>query len=123
MNNEDGLRRYMPATDVVKAPEGFSSKVMSRIYMEKKPVKEERSFMVPVVSGLVFLTLVVAAMLLPDYSLNLPDLNFPENFSFSFPELSSGIIIPRNSFYIITGIIFIALFDSGLHKIFRKNKL
>lgn len=122
MNREDGLRRYMQTEDIGKAPEGFSSKVMMRIYIEKKPVKEKNS-MVLVIYGAVFLALIIVALFVPGNSLNIPEFNFPDNFSFTFPELSSGIIIPRTAIYILAGIVSIALFDSGLRLIFRKDRL
>ncbi|MGE5420792.1 MAG: hypothetical protein ACM3UT_11440 [Chloroflexota bacterium] len=119
---EDGLRRYMDAESIEQAPEGFSSKVMSHIYMEKKPVSTEKSSMVPVVFGALFLALAVAALFVPEGSMPLPDFKFPENFNFSFPELTSGITIPQIVFYIIAGVVFLAVFDSGLHHIFRKEQ-
>lgn len=122
-SGDDGLRRYMHPHDIAKAPEGFSSKVMMRIYMEKKPVKQEKNYIVPVIYGAVFLTLTIVALFVPGNSLALPEFNFPENFSFSFPELSSGIMIPRTLIYILAGIVSIALFDSGLRMIFRRDKL
>ena len=119
---EDILRQYIEAKDIRKAPEGFSSKVMSRIHMETRPVRSENKFIVPVISGTVFLVLTVTTLLVTERSLNLPDINWPVDFNFSFPELSSKVRVPQITIYAIAGIGLLALLDSMFCSTFRREK-
>lgn len=120
--NDDVLRKFLKGTDIQKAPEGFSSKVMSHIYMEVKPVRPERNYLIPVVFGSVFALLTIAALFVPESSFNFPEIRLPENINFTFPELWSAVNIPHIFTYIVAGVIVIAVFDSGLKTLFRKVK-
>lgn len=119
---EDILRQYIDAEDIVKAPEGFSSQVMSRIYMEAKPVRSENKMVVPVVSSMVFIMLTAVTLLVTERTLNLPDINWPDNFNFSFPELGSSLKLPHITLYAIAGIALIILIDSVFIAAIRRKK-
>lgn len=121
-SKEDILLQYIDAEDIRKAPEGFSSKVMSHIYMETKPVRSENRLIVPVVSAAVFLVLTVAALLVTERTLNLPEINWPGDFSFSLPDLGSRMRVPQITIYVIAGIAMITLLDSVLAPVFRREK-
>ncbi|HEX2969646.1 MAG TPA: hypothetical protein VHO46_11150 [Bacteroidales bacterium] len=119
---DDILSEYLRAGDREPAPEGFSSKIMSHVYMETKPVRKEKTYGIPVISAVVFLALIIAAMLIPHDTFTLP-FNLPGSFSIAFPDIPDRKL-PLTAGYIITGIIIIALFDSALNLIFRrKNNL
>lgn len=132
LKKDDVLRQYINARNIRKAPEGFSSKVMSHIYMEAKPVHREKTYIVPLVSAAIFLALILAAFLISDTSFILPELNIPglnipeftihEKLHFSFPELSGESVIPRTLIYIVCGTVAIAIFDFALNTIFRGEK-
>lgn len=119
---EDILLSYFDSEKIKKAPAGFSSKVMSHIYMEVKPVKSESNLIVPVISMAVFMLLTIATLLVTDRTLNLPDINWPGSFNFSFPDLDSHLRIPQIMVYAIAGVVLIALLDSVFVSRFRKEK-
>lgn len=119
---EDILTRYIDPEKKLKAPEGFSLKVMSHIYMEAKPVRAENKLIVPIISAAVFLVLAAATMLVTERSFNLPELHMPVNFDFSFPDLSSRVRMPQISLYVIAGVVLITLLDSVLTSRFRREK-
>jgi hypothetical protein len=119
---EDILRQYIDTKDIRKAPEGFSSKVMSRIHMEARPVRSENKLIVPVISGTVFLVLTVTTLLVTERSINLPEIAWPVDFNFSFPDLSSKMKVPQITMYAIAGIVSLALLDLVLFSAFRREK-
>lgn len=119
---EDILRQYIDPENIRKAPEGFSSKVMSHIYLEAKPVRAENKVIIPVISVAVFLILTTAALFVTESSLTLPELNWPVDFNFSFPDISSKIRVPQIVLYLIGGIALITILDSVLISVFRREK-
>lgn len=132
LKKDDVLRQYLNAGDIHKAPEGFSSKVMSHIYMENRPVRKEKTYLVPLVSAAIFIALILATVLIPgtsdaiigfDFSkIKFPEFTIPEKLHFSVPEFSGGSGISRTLMYVICGMAAIAIFDFALNSVFRKDK-
>jgi hypothetical protein len=132
-HTEDFLRQYIDPERVEKAPEGFTSKVMTRIQFEKQPSELAQSvwrrISVPVISGTVILLLLAAAFLIPvseSDSMALPVLKLFKNIKSSLPEvdLSSvfNLTLPSVLFYVFIGIFVLTLLDRALGKIFHREK-
>jgi hypothetical protein len=131
---EDPLRKYINPDMNVKAPAGFTSKVMTQIQMERLTVKTKIKVRdknpVPYISATVTLILVAAAFLLQGEATGsstfssasklLKDLNIAlPKIDFSF---LSGIRVPEFLTYVLIGLFILAIFDQGLNRLFRKRK-
>src|SRR5450759_2266534 len=120
MNNqekhtEDILRQYIDPERIEKAPEGFTSKVMTRIQLENQPSEVAQSVWrknsVPVISGAVILLLLAAAFLIPGNeadSMALPILKLFKNIKSSLPEVNFSSVfnltLPSVLMYVFIGI-------------------
>ncbi len=139
MNNQekhidDNLKKFVGPEMSEKAPEGFTSKVMTRIQMMPVSEKTDRVVLkrslVPYVSAAVILILITASYILQgvdtspqsptiftnmlnNINLSLPKVNLSSLFRIKFPEFLS---------YIFFGLFFLALFDRGLYKLFHRRK-
>jgi hypothetical protein len=138
MNNqekysEDLLRQYITPEQVEKAPEGFTSKVMSQIQIEPLQLKERSRLrnrnLIPVISWAITVLLILAALLIPEsktdsvvltfsqlfngIKITLPEFDLSSVFNFSMPSLLT---------YIIIGILFLSLFDKMLSMFFHREK-
>jgi hypothetical protein len=138
MNNqekhtEDFLRQYIDPERIEKSPEGFTSKVMTRIQLEKQPSDVAhsgwRKTSVPVISAAVILLLLAAAFLIPGSesdSIALPVLKLFKNIKSSLPEvtLSSvfSLTLPSVLMYVFIGVFVLSLFDRALYRIFHREK-
>jgi hypothetical protein len=121
--DEDILRNYLSPEGIEKAPDGFSSKVMSRINLETRPEKmNERSLVLPVSAAVTALLVILTAFLVPGGSLALPDLSFPEKINFSLPDSIFGLIMPDIILYLIAGGVLLAVFDAALKGLFNREK-
>lgn len=130
---DDRLGEFIYPERIEKAPEGFTSKVMTRIHLESVPLKHEEKLrnrnLVPYISVAVTLLLIVATFLIPtdksdslslilleqfkNLKITLPAIDMSSYFSFSLPS----III-----YVFIGILILSLFDIALSGIFRGEK-
>jgi hypothetical protein len=135
MNSErdfkgDILKKYINPLKREEAPEGFTSRVMSRVSAEKIPVKNLlwKKNRVPVISLAIVILLVAIAILLPGESdaNNNPVMNIFRSLDLRFSQtaLSSvfRINLPSIITYTIIGIVCLSLFDKALSGIFRKNQ-
>jgi hypothetical protein len=132
-NKEDILRQYIDPERIEKAPEGFTSKVMTRIQVEAVPFKaigrlRNKSF-VPVISTAVTILLIVAAFLVPGSesdSMLLPGLKLIKNIKVSLPEIDITSIfrfnLPESLIYVFIGILILTLFDRALNVLFHREK-
>ena len=120
---DDALRKYLNPEEREEAPEGFSSKVMSHIYMEEKPVKQERSYRVPALFGGIFLTLaIITVLFIPASTYIIPDFKMPLSFDFSFPEFKSFPRVTPGLIYFLIAVLAILILDSALGSIFRRER-
>ena len=138
MNNqekhtEDFLRQYIDPESIEKSPEGFTSKVMTRIQLEKQPSEVAqnvwRKNSVPVISGAVILLFLAAAFLMPGSesdSIALPVLKLFKNIKSSLPEVNFSSVfsltLPSVLMYVFIGIFVLTLFDRALYGIFHREK-
>lgn len=131
--NEDLLRQYITSEQIEKAPEGFTSKVMSQIQME--PVQQkERSWLrhrslIPVISFSITVLLILAALLIPESKPDSVVLTFSQLFKsikFTLPEFDLSSIfsfrLPSLLIYVFIGILILSLFDRALNLLFHREK-
>jgi hypothetical protein len=127
---DDFLRQYIIPERSEKAPEGFTSKIMTRVQLETKVVEKARSRnLVPLISAMVTLLLTAVAFLIPgSQTSKLTDtvMNLFRNVNISVPslDLSSvfSLTLPSVTLYVVIGIFVLTLFDKALQGIFRKEK-
>lgn len=135
MNNqekykEDLLRQYITPESIEKAPEGFTSKVVTRIRIRSgSSIVAGRLWgksPVVIISSAVTLILLAIAFLIPASqpdSLAVPVLKLLKNMKLSLPELNMSSILsltlPSIIMYVFIGILILTLFDRALHRIFH----
>jgi hypothetical protein len=139
MNNqekyiEDNLKKYIGSEMREKAPEGFTSKVMTRVQMVPVPGKPDRVILnrslVPYITVAVSLILIFAAFLLQGrgstYEIPslLTNLFKPVNLTLPKVDLSTlfRIKFPEFMVYMFLGIFVLLIFDIGLNRLFHKGK-
>jgi hypothetical protein len=138
MNNqekyeEDLLKKYINPERIEMAPEGFTSKVMTRIQLEnaheKVAGRSMKKSLVPVISVGVTILLLSVAFLIPGSqtdSLTPAFLKLINNIKSLLPELSISSIfkltIPSVMMYVCVGILVLSVFDRALHGIFHSEK-
>jgi len=138
MNNqnkdqEDLLRQYINSDGIEKTSEGFTSKVMSRINLETVPLTavsgSVKRNLIPVISIVVTILLIVAALLSPASKsdiLTLPALNLFNNIKAALPNLKLSSIfstsLPSVMMYVFIGILLLTFFDRALYGIFHREK-
>jgi hypothetical protein len=132
-NMEDQLRKYINPERIEKAPEGFTSKVMTHIQFETIPIKQAGMLhnisLVPVISASVTILLIVAAFLIPGNktdSLAIPMAKLIKNIRFTLPEVNFTSLfsfnLPSMLIYLFFGILTLTLFDRALNGIFHRVK-
>jgi len=138
MNNrekhiEDPLRNYITPEVIEKAPDGFTSKVMTAIHQEPVPVRKMALFsgrnLVPAVSALVVIVLILLTFLLPgseNNNLLSPAMDFLKNIRISLPEFDItsflSFEIPATLIYVLIGILILSLLDRALNIVFHREK-
>ncbi|HLP74667.1 MAG TPA: hypothetical protein VK155_17305 [Bacteroidales bacterium] len=121
-SGRDVLKEYFNRTNIEKAPEGFTSKVMSHIYMQAKPARHKKKSPVPLLYAGMTGLLIIASLLLPEGTLRFPEISFPDWLRITFPQIGEGIKISPLMIYILAAAILLIVFDSGLKTLFRKEK-
>lgn len=131
--NDDLIRQYISPEKIEKAPEGFTSKVMTRIQIETIPLvvaqRSRKKNLVPLISAAVTLLLIVAAFLIPgseSESLTTAVQDLIKSIKFSLPEINLSSIfrlnLPSVTMYVFVGILLLTLFDRALYRIFHREK-
>jgi hypothetical protein len=131
-NNNDPLSAFINHEMIEKAPEGFTSKVMTVIQLEPRNIqnshlKRERSI-VPWAFAGVFIILMVSSFLLPKDNdlLTWPVIGILKRLetilpSFDFSKLDL-IKLPGWVPYIIAGILILSVFDRALYGLFHRRE-
>ena len=126
------FRRYINPERREKAPEGFTSKVMMHIQLEKIPVKPtgilSKNWFVPSISSATVLLLLVAAVLSPASgtdSVTIYAVKIFKSLKIALPELDFTPLIklnlPVTLIYVFIGILVLTLFDRALYGVFHKE--
>lgn len=131
--NDDVLKRYINHEKIEKAPAGFTERLNIRLQSERVPVYARTSFLrnyrVPVISGLITISLIIAAVLLPStdndsllYSL----VKSMNDITIAFPKLNlqrfSFFTLPELTTYISLGIFLLSIFDRLLNTYFHRER-
>lgn len=123
---DDLLKQYIIPERIENSPEGFTSKVMTRIQYDKISETSRTVSLVPVISALITVLFVIIALLLPESQTTQPVIIFLKNLvsSSQITNLSSvfRLTLPSVILYVIVGIFILTLFDRALHGIFKKEK-
>ena len=136
MNNqkkyqEDPLRKYISPDRREETPEGFTSKVMTRIGLETVPLLEgsRKRNLVPYISALVIVLLISAVFLVPESDTDLISrtlMSFIKEIKISVPEMNLSSIfqlsMPAVITYAFIGILVLTVFDRALYGFFKKEK-
>ena len=139
MNNQEkhideNLKKYLGLEMMERAPEGFTSKVMTRAQMVPVAEKHDRVVLnrslVPYVSIAVSLILIFAAFLLQGTGTTyktpslLTDLFKTVNLILPKVDLSTlfRIKFPEFMIYVFFGVFVLAIFDIGLNRLFHRGK-
>lgn len=130
--DEDILNQYINSDQIEKAPDGFTSKIMTRIQIERVTNKiPGKSFVgsVPFVSSLVTIALIIASALLTgnDNPQTSSVLNkYFNDLHFSLPSVDLTnifrISLPTWLPWVFVGILILTIFDKALFSIFSKDK-
>ena len=129
----DILRHYINPERIEKAPEGFTSKLMTRIHIETRPLKVagrwQNMSLIPVISSVVTILLTAAAFLIPGSDtdpLALPVIKLIKNIKVPLPEIDLTTIfrldLPTIMIYIFIGILILSLLDRALNVLFHRKE-
>jgi hypothetical protein len=125
MNDDDLLRKFLNPERIEKAPEGFTSKTLTRIQIETQSAKMNNGFFVknrvPIVSAATTAGLIIAAIIIPageTESVGSTIWKYLQDLEFTLPNLS----LPGWVSYIMIGIFLLGLFDRALFGLFHKGK-
>jgi len=131
-NDDDLLRTFLNPDRVERAPEGFTSKTITRIQIEKQSSGLTGSFfgknLVPLVSLAVFAALIIVTVALPANDINpagsllwgylrIPGITLPAINNDFFQNLRVPGWIP----YLFIGFLLLMFFDRILFGIFHKH--
>ncbi len=129
---EDILRKYINPGKIERAPEGFTSKTMTRIRIETGSSKvHARNFLkspVPLVSTLITLALMAAVIFIPAGSsgtIGRTVMKYVGDLNVSLPQIDfslSELNLPGWITYAFIGVLFLAFFDKALFGIFNKSR-
>ncbi len=129
---EDPLNKYINADSIEKAPEGFTSKVMSGIQFETAPLKASAKLknrnLVPAISIAFTLILIIAAILMPYDKNDLvaqPVTDFLKSVLNHVPKIDFSVLrfnLPATLIYISVAILMLTLFDRALNGIFHRER-
>jgi hypothetical protein len=131
-NENDILGKYINPGRIERAPEGLTEKIMTRIQVEKAPLRIHGKFplniMVPVISVMITLALIVLAVIFSSPSENTilsVIIKSIGNLKFTIPEIKintlSGFSLPALVIYIAIGFFILTLFDKALNRLFRRH--
>ena len=128
---EDPLRKYISPYNREETPEGFTSKVMTRIGLDTIPMLEgsHKRNLVPYIFALVTIILIATAFLIPESDTDLISLTFMrfiKGIKLSVPEMNLSSIfqfsMPAVITYAFIGILVLTVFDRALYGFFKKEK-
>lgn len=133
INDDDLLRKFLNPEKIEKAPEGFTSKTLTRIQIENQSVKLNKGFLiknrVPVISAAITTGLIIAAIIIPaskTESVGSAIWKYLQDLDFTLPVINDTYFrqfslqgwVP----YVMIGIFLLGFFDRVLFGIFHKGK-
>jgi hypothetical protein len=130
---EDILMNYINPAKIEKAPDGFTSKTMTRIHIESESRRAHRWIFsrspIPLISVVTILLLVTAAIFMPPGSQNTTIsgmLKFFSNYNITFPRLYFSSLpqlnLPVWILYTFIVVVFLGFLDRFLGTLFSREK-
>lgn len=126
--NDELLRSYLGNDHGEAVPEGFTSKVMSRIQLEKIPTPARRRISrVPVVSAVITALLIGIALIIPESdNLGLHGVELMNRINIKLPDLKTNLFtdlkFPPVLYYVIIGVLVLAIFDKAITRSVRHRR-
>jgi hypothetical protein len=132
-NDEDLLRTFLNPERIEKAPEGFTSKTLTRIQIESQTEKLRNGYFaknrVPIISALITAGLIIAAIVIPASetdSVGSTIWKFFLDLEFSLPRINNTYFekmnLPVWIIYAFMALLLLAFFDKALFGVFHKEK-
>lgn len=126
---DDLLRQYMMPGEGENAPQGFTSKVMTRVQLGTSVLYTRKRNLVPWISSVLATVLLVMAIILPGNeagSITDPLVKLADKLDLSFLKsisltLFSKLTVPSVVLYVIFGLFVLAIFDRALSGMFRRR--
>jgi len=130
--DEDLLRKFINPERIEKAPEGFTSKTLTRIQIENQSENVKNGFLiknrVPLISAAITISLTIAAIIVPANetgSIGSAIWKYFQSIKFTLPGLKDtyfqNLNIPSWISFAIIGIFLLGFFDRALYGIFHKE--
>jgi hypothetical protein len=124
INDHNLLRKFLNPEKIEKAPEGFTSKTLTRIQIESQSVNLNKGFFVknrvPVISAAITAGLIIAAITIPageTESVGSTIWKYLQDLHFTLPIFN----LPGWLSYAMMGIFLLGFFDRALFGIFHKR--
>ncbi|MBK7133431.1 MAG: hypothetical protein IPH69_11615 [Bacteroidales bacterium] len=132
-HTEDLLSQYINPERIEKAPEGFTSKVMSVIETEKIPVratvKSKKRTLVPYIFSVFIVILIITTFFIPETgnkTFLIPAFEFLKTLKLDLPEIDTNNIfsinLPSALMYVLIGIFLLSFLDRALYRVFHREK-
>lgn len=126
---DDYLNHFINSEMVEKAPEGFTSKVMSRVQLERVPSGSASLWkrnLVPIVSAAVTIILILSEFIFQGVNSSpIIDTEYLKQIKLSFPEIDLKSIfsfnLPSVVIYVFIGILILSVLDKALKGVFHKE--
>ncbi|HBC77510.1 MAG TPA: hypothetical protein DEO60_08490 [Bacteroidales bacterium] len=133
INDDSLLRKFLNPGKIEKAPDGFTSKTMTRIHIETQTAKEKQGFLVknrvPVISAVITAGLILAAALITagdTGSVGSAIWKYFQDLKFTLPVIDNkyfnDLNLPEWVSFALIGILLLGLFDRALFGIFHRWK-
>jgi hypothetical protein len=130
--DEDLLRNYLNPEKIERAPEGFTSKTLTRIQIETQSKKGIKTFLVrnrvPLISVVVTAGLIFIALMLPSKETDVVGsaiLKFFRNIEFTLPQIRltdlKDLNLPGWISYAYLVILLLAFIDWALFGVFHRS--
>lgn len=131
--DEDLMRKFLNPERIEKAPEGFTSKTLTRIQIETQTVRVRNGFFVrnrvPLISTLITAGLIIAAILIPANetdSVGSAVWKLFRDLEFSLPRINNTYLdnlnLPGWINYAVIALFLLAFFDKALFGIFHRER-
>ena len=133
MNDDTLLRKYLNPEKIEKAPDGFTSKTLTRIQIETQSAKVNKGLFVknkvPILSAAITAGLILAAIMIPageTESIGSTIWKYIQDLEFTLPVINSNyfndLSLPGWFSYALIGILLLGFFDRALFGIFHKGE-
>jgi hypothetical protein len=132
-NDDDVIREFLNPEMIEKAPEGFTSKTMTRIQIETQTERAKYGFIirnrVPLITALITAGLIIAAIFIPaneNDSIGSAIWKFFQGIEFNLPSINNSyyniLHLPGWIIYAVFAGFLLVFFDEAFSGIFHREK-